>query len=919
MDSAGIEVSARLGQNRYGSFSRKKPVDIHNLDRIFKPRRIALVGVTQNPRSVGGRVLANLVSGGFHGVVYPVNPSLEAVMGIQCYPDVAGLPRTPDLAVICAPAAQVLGLVRACGEAGILGIIIISAGFKETGPAGKALEDEITAEASRWRGMRLVGPNCLGIIAPGQNLNASFAAAMPAKGRIAFISQSGALCTSVLDWALQEKIGFSYFVSIGNTIDVDFADLIDYFGEDESTKSIILYVESIGLARKFMTAARAFARTKPIIAYKAGRFPESAEVAASHTGAMAAEDAVYDAAFQRAGLARVEDIGEIFDVAELVGRHKVPKGARLGIVTNAGGPGVMAADALIAVNGFLARLSDETLARLNQNLPPFWSHRNPVDVLGDAKSKLVAKATQIVLEDPGVDAVLIIITPQAMTNPTAIAKEISLIAPASPKPILAALLGARSMEDGISVLNDAGVPTYATPERAVRAFMTLVAYSRNLEILYETPRDISVEFPVPREALRGRFEALVKDRGETLPEDVSKTMIEAYGIPVTAPHAARTPQEAVRVAELIGYPVVLKINSPDISHKTEAGGVALDLANADMVWGAFDRVVAAAAQARPQARIDGVTVQAMVKSKDAVEMILGAKKDPTFGTVIMAGLGGVEAELFRDRALGFPPLNERLARRLLESLRVWPLLQGYRGRAGVDVDKLVEAMIRLSYLVADYPEIKELDINPLLVTTMNVVALDARVVIDGHLVGKPIKPFSHLALRPYPEEYVRKTRLKSGAQVTLRPIKPEDEPLWMELLGSCSPETIYSRFRYFFFWQSHEVAIRYCYIDYDREIAIVVELAEGEKRRLLGVGRLAADPMRESVEYAVLVGDAWQDQGLGSVLTDFCLEIAKNWGIKKITALTTSDNLRMLSVFRRRDFTIVPDPTSSLVEVSKEI
>jgi acetyltransferase len=894
-------------------------MDIHNLDRIFKPQRIALVGVTQNPKSVGGKVLTNLVSGGFRGVVYPVNPSLEAVMGIQCYPGVHNLPRTPDLAIICTPAAQVPDLVRECGEVGILGIIIASAGFKETGPEGKTLEDRILAEASRRSGMRIVGPNCLGIIAPGLNLNASFAAAMPQKGQIAFISQSGALCTSVLDWALQEKIGFSYFVSIGNTIDVDFADLIDYFGEDEQTKSIILYVESIGEARKFMTAARAFARTKPIIAYKAGRFPESAEVAASHTGALAAEDAVYDAAFQRAGLARVDDIGEIFDVAELVGRHKVPKGACLGIVTNAGGPGVMATDALIAESGSLAQLAEDSLAKLNDTLPPFWSHRNPVDVLGDAKSKLFAKATRIVLEDPGVDAVLVIVTPQAMTNPTAIAKELSLLAPDFPKPILAALLGAGSMEEGNAVLNDAGIPTYATPERAVRAFMTLVAYSRNLQILYETPRDIPFDFPIPREAFRERFDALVSGPGDVLPEDVSKALIEAYGIPVTTPHLAKTPMEAVKIADMVGFPVVLKVHSPDIVHKSDVGGVEVDLLNAEMVWGAFERISSRAAQAMPGARLEGVTVQAMIKAKDSVEMILGAKKDPTFGTVILAGLGGIEAELFRDRALGFPPLNERLARRMLESLKVWPLLQGYRGRSGVHVDSLVEAMIRLSYLIADYPEIKELDINPLLVSGMNSVALDARVVIDRELIGKPVQPYSHLALRPYPEEYVRKARLQSGAEVTLRPIKPEDEPLWMELLAGCSPETIYSRFRYFFFWQSHEVATRYCYIDYDREMAIVVEIIDGDKKKLLGVGRLVADPMRESGEYAILIKDGWQDQGLGTILTDYCIKIAKDWGIKKITAVTTSDNHRMLAVFRKRHFEIRPEPESSIVDVSLEI
>jgi len=894
-------------------------MDVHGLDRIFKPQRIALVGLTANPKSVGGKILSNLVSGGFRGVVYPVNPTLEAVMGIQCYPNVQGLPRPADLAVICAPASQVPGLVRECGQAGILGIIIASAGFRETGPEGKALEDQILAEVSRFPGMRIIGPNCLGVMAPGGQLNASFAAAMPRKGHIAFISQSGALCTSVLDWALQEKIGFSYFVSIGNTLDVDFADLIDYLGEDEQTKSIILYIESVGNARRFMTAARAFARTKPIIAYKAGRFPESAAVAASHTGAMAAEDAVYDAAFQRAGLARVGDIGEIFDVAELVGRQKIPKGDRLGIVTNAGGPGVMAADALIAENGELARLSEGALAQLNECLPPYWSHRNPVDVLGDAKSKLVAKATRIVLEDKDVDAVLVIITPQAMTNPTAIAREIVELAPDARKPLLAAFLGAQTMAEGIQLLNDAGIPTYTTPEQAVRAFMTLVAYSRNLEILYETPKDIPVEFPVDRASLRERFGALVADKGEVLAEDASKTLLEAYGIPVTKPILAKAPAEAVKVADLLGYPVALKIHSPDISHKTEVGGVALDLLDREMVWHAYDRIMSSASTARPEARLEGVTVQAMVPRRGGVEMILGAKKDPVFGTVIMAGFGGVEAELLRDRALGFPPLNERLARRMLESLKIWPLLQGYRGRPKANTDRLIETIIRLSYLVADYPEIKELDVNPLLVTSVDVVALDARVAVDRSLIGQAAKPYSHLALRPYPEEYVRRTQLADGTEVTLRPIKPEDEPLWLDLLRGCSRETIYSRFRYFYFWESHEVATRYCYIDYDREIAIVAEITDGGKRQLVGVGRLVADPMRDSAEYAVLIGDSWQDMGLGSLLTDYCLGIAGDWGIKKFTAVTTSDNQRMLAVFRKRDFTITPDPESPLVEVSKDL
>ena len=894
-------------------------MDVHNLDRIFKPKRIALIGVTINPKSVGGKVLSNLVGGGFRGVVYPVNPDTEAVLGIQCYPDVRRLPRTPDLAVICTAAQQVPGIIRECGEAGILGIIIMSAGFKEIGAEGRALEEQIKAEREKFKGMRIIGPNCLGIIVPGSNLNVSFASGTPQKGHIAFVSQSGALCTSVLDWALEEKVGFSYFVSIGNTVDVDFGDLIDYFGEDEETKSILLYIESITRARRFMTAARAFARTKPIVAYKAGRFAESAQVASSHTGAMAAEDAVFDAAFRRIGLARVFDIGEIFDCAELIARHKVPKGARLGIVTNAGGPGVMATDALINDKGVLAKLSEESMAELNEKLPPFWSHGNPVDVIGDAPPKRIAKATEIVMNDKGVDAVLVIITPQAMTNPTGTAKAISELASRGKKPILAAWLGGQSMKEGISILNDAGVPTYSTPEQAIRAFMTLVDYARNLDSLYETPKDIPVEFPLDRKRLRAQFESFLSGKGRILSEDSSKTLLESYGIPVTRPKPAGTADEAARLAKEIGYPVVLKIMSPDITHKTDVGGVILDLKDDGMVCAAFAQIVKSAKEKQPDARIEGVTVQPMISAKHSVEMILGIKKDPVFGTVIMAGAGGITAELFNDSIIGFPPLNERLARQMLESLKIYPLLQGYRGHARANIERLIEVLIRLSYLAAAFHEITELDINPLLVTPHDVIALDARVIIDTSLVGKPAKPYEHLALKPYPEEYVKEVVLPEGMKVTFRPIKPEDEPMWLYLLASCSPETIYSRFRYFFQWESHGVAARYCYIDYDREMAIVPEYNEGGVRELLGVGRLIADPNHESAEYAILIGDKWQNQKIGGILTDYCLEIARDWGVKRVIATTTTDNARMIAVFRKRGFEVNYDSSTGLVEVTKNL
>jgi len=894
-------------------------MNVHNLDPIFNPQRIALIGVTTNPNSVSGKVLINLVSGGFRGVVYPVNADHEAVMGIPCYPDIKSLPRVPDLGIICTPAEKVADMVHECGELGIPGIIIISAGFQEIGEEGKKHETEIRALMKKYEGMRIIGPNCLGVIVPSLKLNASFAAAMPRPGNIAFISQSGALCTSVLDWAMEGKIGFSQFVSIGNSLDVEFGDLIDYFGEDENTHCIILYIESITNARKFMTAARAFARKKPIIVYKAGRFPESAQVAASHTGAMASEDAVYDAAFQRAGLARVYEIGDIFSVAELIGRNKFPRGPRLGIITNAGGPGVMATDALIASNGVLSELTAETLAKLNENLPAFWSHGNPVDVLGDARAKRVAKATQIVLEDQNTDAVLVILTPQAMTNPNATAKEISTLVNLTNKPILAAWLGGQSMHEADDILVEAGIPSFRTPEQAIHAFMTMVSYNRNLDALFETPKDVPVEFTVDREKLRDEFRQIIDHNESILSEETSKTILESYGIATTRPYLAASAKEAVEISNRNGYPVVLKILSPDITHKSDVGGVRLNIADEQQVIKAFEQITESAAAHLPTARIEGVTVQRMFSSRDAVELILGIKKDKVFGTVLMVGMGGITAELFGDKALGFPPLNERLARRMLESLKIYPLLKGYRGSKPKNIDALIQVLIRLSYLAADYPEILELDINPLLVTSAEAIALDARIVTDPLFVRQENHPYAHLALHPYPEKLVRPVKLEDGTSMLLRPIKPEDEPLWLSMLGRCSKDSLYSRFRYFFHWEAHEVATRFCFHDYDREIAIVAEISEGDTRKLVGVGRLIADPDHESVEYAILIEDAWQKKDLGNLLTDYCIEIAQSWNLKRFVAQTTTDNKRMISVFRKRGFDIRINAKDSTVDVTREL
>lgn len=891
-------------------------MNVHGLDSILKPTRIAITGVTINPNSVGGRVLRNLVGGAFRGVVYPVNPGSEAVMGVPCYPSIKALPRTPDLVTVCSPAGDVEGILAECAEAGVKGVIIMSAGFGEAGPEGERMQKNLAEIGKSYPGMRVLGPNCLGVIVPAMNLNASFAPSMPENGSIAFISQSGALCTSVLDWARQEKIGFSAFVSVGNALDVDFADLIDYFGEDESTESIILYVESVARARRFMTAARAFARSKPIIVYKAGRFPRSAAVAASHTGAMVSEDAVYDAAFSRAGMARVLNVGGIFGCAELIGRKKVPRGPRLGIVSNAGGPGVMAVDALMAGNGMLAELSEESIRALDECLPGFWSGANPVDILGDAGTKRYEKASAIVLADKGTDALLVILTPQAMTKPDGVARSVAKLAETTRKPILTAWMGGESVMEGARILAERGIPVYSTPEQAVEAFMTLVSYSRNLESLHQTPRDIRLELTSSRRQAKEFTERAGAGGRKILSELDSKHLLSLYGIQGTTPVAASTADSAVSIAEASGYPVVLKLDSPDITHKTEAGGVELNLKDEAQVRSAFARIVEKAARWQPGAIVRGVTVQKMARVSSGVEMILGFKRDPVFGSVIMLGAGGVNAEILGDSTLGLPPLNETLVMRMLENLRIMPLLKGYRSKPGVDMNALVTTVMRLSYLACDNPAVTELDINPLLVTAGGATALDARAVLDPE--GVPDKPFGHLALRPYPEEFVEKARLKDGTSILLRPIRPEDEPMWLELLGSCSRESIYSRFRFFYNWASHEAAVRHCYIDYDRELAIVAEMETANGRKLLGVGRLVADPGLASAEYAVLVGDPWQNRGLGGILTDFCERIAREWGARRIEAQTTSSNSRMVSLFVNRSWCQEPGE-EGLVELWKQL
>jgi acetyltransferase len=891
---------------------------ILNLHKIFRPQRIAVVGASDVPGKVGHILLRNLIGHGYAGVIYPVNAKRESVQGITAYPTLAALPHAPDLAVICTPAPTVPDLVDQCGQLGIMGMIVISAGFREIGDAGKLLERRVQEAAARYSGLRILGPNCLGAMVPSIGLNASFAASMARSGRVAFVSQSGAVCTSVLDWSLAAGFGFSHFISVGNMLDVGIDDLLDYLAADPHTDAVVLYVESISRAREFMSAARAFSRAKPIIAYKAGRFADSAQAAASHTGAMAGVDAVYEAAFRRAGIVRVFDLDEVFDCAGLLARPRLPKGPRLTIVTNAGGPGVMACDSLLDRRGVLARLDTKTIDRLNGCLPPSWSHGNPIDILGDASAQRYADAVTAAVGDPGVDAVLVLLTPQAMTDASASATAVSEAAKHTTKPVLAAWMGSTAVREGVERLNAAAIPVYTTPEHAVRAFMNLVEFHRNRDVLLETPRDVPFKFPLDRQKLRQRFDAILQQNGELLTEDDSKQLLATYGIEVALPRPASTVDEAAAIASELGYPVVLKIRSPQITHKTDVGGVALNLTDEQAVRSAYQQIVGSARRMRPDATIDGVTVQRMITAVHGVELIVGVKRDPVFGPVMMVGFGGVAAEVFQDRALELPPLNERLARRMLQSLRSWPLLTGYRGRPVVNVDLLIETLMRFSYLVAHLPEISEVDINPLLATPSDVIALDARVIVDRSAQAPSKRPHAHLAICPYPEEYTETIQLASGMPIHLRAIRPEDEPAWKDLIRRSSTQSLWQRFRYLFKEATHDMAARFCFIDYDRELALCAETIVDDKPLLVAVARLVADPDHEEGEYGVLVADGFQHRGLGSFLTEKCIEIARRWGLRRIMGETTADNLAMIRIFRKLGFIVSPsaDPQIVLARLS---
>ena len=874
----------------------------YNLNRIFKPRHVAVVGASEKAGTIGNALMRNLIDGGFSGTLLPVNPKYKAIHGHECFGSVSALETGVDLAIIATPIHSVVDIVNECVEKKVGGAIIISAGGKEVGEEGREIEEKIQRIA-HGGGLRIVGPNCMGIIRPGANLNASFASEMPVAGNLAFVSQSGAICTAILDLAFKERIGFSHFVSIGSMLDVDFGDMIDYLGNDSSAKSILLYIESLTNFRKFMSAARSVSRVKPIIVLKSGRSPAGAKAAASHTGAMAGEDAVYDAAFKRAGIVRVDTIEELFDCAELMAKQPRPRGPRLAILTNGGGPGVMATDTLARYGKEPALLDPETMQALDAFLPSFWSRGNPIDILGDASAERFGRALEVCFNSKNLDGVLVILAPQALTDPLSVAETLAAAMQERRYPVFACWMGGKRIATAVDVLNAAGIPTYDTPERAVRAFLYMVEYTRNLEMLLEVPPKMTGHMVFDQEKARKLIAAAPAQ--EFLPETDSKEILAAYGLPVIRTEIAETEAQASRIGREMGYPLVMKVHSADITHKTDAGGIRLDLRCDADVCEAYNQIISSARRYKPDARIEGVTIQPYFSNPD-FEILMGAKRDPNFGPVILFGMGGIYTEVLKDRALGLPPMNRLLARRLMQETKAYSLLQGYRNRPAADMERLEEMIVRLSQLLIDFPEIAELDMNPVLIKDGNPVAVDARILVSPLEVPSSL----HLVIGPYPEEDESHMVSVDGRRIFIRPVKPEDAPLFTALFKVLSPTTIYYRFFGMLKELKPEMLARFTQIDYDREIALVAIDEDSETDSMLGVARIIGDPDGKTGEFAVLVGDAWQGQGIGSNLLEKCLSIAEKQGFKTVHGIVLHENRNMLALGKKLGFEIKRDPDS---------
>ena len=875
----------------------------HYLVPLFEPRSVALVGASENPAKVGGRLLENLLAGGYQGRLYAVNPKHASVRGVPCVASVAQLPAPVDLAVIATPAATVPGVVEECGRAGVRAAVVITAGFREAGAAGAELERELLA-AARRHGMRLLGPNCVGLMRTPLGLNATFARGQALGGGLALLSQSGAVCTAMLDWATPMGVGFSSVISLGGSSDLDFGEVIDYLASDHQTGQILIYAEGVRDGRRLVSSLRAAARVKPVIVMKVGRHPAGSRAAVSHTGAIVGRDDVFDAVVRRTGVVRVKTAGELVGAALALSSHVRPGGERLAVITNGGGPGVMAADRATELGVPLATLSEATLLKLQPVLPSNWSHGNPLDLIGDAGPERYAAAVAACLEDPGVDGVVTILTPQAMSDPEATARVVIGAAASSPKPVIGCWMGEASVAGSRDLMRAAGMSVFRLPEMAVEAFAYLAQFYRSQRVLLETPPPL-VHHEAPDVArARAIVAAALAEGRAVLGATESKEFLDAFRIPVVLSRDVATVEDAVAAAEHCGYPVVMKIRSAQITHKSDVGGVRLSLANAQAVRAAFAEMTANAARLRPDARVDGVSIERMVASPHGRELMVGVTTDEVFGPAITFGAGGIAVEVLRDRAVGLPPLNAALVRDMIRGTRVARMLDAFRHLPAVDRGALQDVLLRVSEMVCEIPEMVELDVNPVLADERGVLALDARVVLRARPPGEA--RYAHLSIHPYPVDLVATERLADGAALTVRPIRPEDAQLETAFVEALSPESRRLRFQNALRHLSPAMLARFTQIDYDREMALVaIDEAAG---REVAVCRYIRLPDGETCEYAIVVADDWQGRGLGRLLMKRLIAIARARGLKVMEGWVLAGNRGMLALCAQLGFEDAPVP-----------
>jgi acetyltransferase len=878
---------------------------------ILNPKTIALIGATERENSFARVVLENLLLSKDR-TVFPVNPCRKSILGLTCYPTMEDVPEHVDLAFIVTRADRVPGFVEACGKVGVGGIIIASSGFRETGPQGKSLEDRLIEVREKY-GVRIIGPNSMGIIRPNENLNATIVHTSLKKGKIAFVSQSEAFGRTLLDWGISAHIGFSMFASLGSMIDVDFADMIDFLGTDPHTKNIMIYIEdSIGPVKKFISAAKGVARNKPLIVLKpALPVPEQVN-ARTHTGMLADTEHVYDAVFRRTGIVRVDGAVDLFNVAGILSAKHLPEGPRLLIITNAGGVGIMAANTLVAFGGEIAELSGGTLEELDRVLPPYWKRANPIDILRDADVARFTATMNICLKDPGVDGVLIIFTPQTAATAVELAEAVSGVAKNAWKPIYTAWMGGKEVQKGREILLQNSIPTYATPEEVVKTYLYMYRYKRNLVLLYETPEELPIDHTPPNKNLKTFIRKAANGGATVLSEVDSMRFLTNYGIPVLKTLTVQSADEAVQAAGEIGYPLVLKVSSPDIIFRVDVGGVVTGITTEQELRDEFVKLKKRVMESVPDARIKGVTVQKMLEKID-YEVIIGSKKDPVFGSVILFGMGGIAVQIFKDFSIGLPPLNQTLARRLMEEAKIYKMLKGYRNKPPADLRQLEQIIVSFSNLIVDFPEIAESDINPIAISNGTAYVLDARIVLDKNFTESTV-PYPHLVISPYPSRYIVPWNLSEKVSLLLRPIKPEDAPLIAEMYAAVSEEAFHGRFFQATRNASPGMCERQCSIDYDREMGIVAETKENGKKRIIGMGMLIAEPGRKSGEFAIIVHDDYQGKGLGYKLVDMLIGIAQEKGLEEIFGIVLTRNRKMLNVCKMLGFTVerLPDGLSSV-------